>query len=113
MQTIHFSEVQEQLGQWRNTVLAQLKDPASRPDALRLKIEIEQAMACLGFCERHQIQPNARAVHLPEPKTQSPSSEYRIVEDQETDQREHWIEVSLEGTPLRPSPGTLLVLDHQ
>jgi hypothetical protein len=38
---------------------------------------------------------------MPEGRTRTPSSEYRVLEDHETDNREHWIEVVVQGDPLR------------
>jgi len=109
MRAIQFSEVVERLRQWRDTALEQMKDPVSRSEALQLKLQLDGAIDCLRLCERYRIRPDARVVRLPEPQTKTPSSEYRIVEDQETDRREYWIEVTIDGAPLRPAPGSLLI----
>jgi len=109
MRTVQFDEIVKRLHQWRNTVLEQMRDPASKSESARLKLQLDDAIDCLGLCERYQIGPNARVVRLPEPRTNTPSSEYRVVEDQETDQREHWIEVVIDGAPISPAPGSLLI----
>lgn len=109
MRAIQFDEVVERLRQWRDTALEQLRDPASKSEALRRKLQLDDAIDCLRLCERYQIRPDATVVRLPEPQTKSPSCEYRVVEDQETERREHWIEVMINGVPLRPVPGSLVV----
>jgi hypothetical protein len=109
MREIYFGEVVERLRQWQDSVLEQLKDPASKSEALRLKLQLDDAIGCLRPCERYQITPNALVVRLPDPQTNTPSSEFRIIEDQETDQREKWIEVMIDGSPIRPLPGSLLI----
>jgi len=109
MRAIQFGEVVERLGQWRDTVLEQMGDPAPKSEALRLKLQLDDAIDCLRLCERYQIRPNATVVRLPEPQTKTPFSEYRVMEDQETDRREHWIEIMINGVPLRPAPGSLVV----
>jgi hypothetical protein len=109
MRAIQFGEVVERLHQWRNTVLEQMADSTSKSEAVRLKLQLDDAIDCLRLCERYQIRPNATVVRLPEPQTITPSSEYRLVEDRETDRREHWIEVMIDGIPVRPAPGSLLI----
>jgi hypothetical protein len=109
MRAVQFDEIVERLRQWRDTVVEQMKEPASNSGAVRLKIQLDDAIECLRLCERYQIGPKARVVRLPEPRTNTPSSEYRVMEDQETDRREHWIEVVIDGVPIRPAPGSLLI----
>jgi hypothetical protein len=109
MRAIQFDGVLERLRQWRDNLVEQMGDPAPRSEDLRLKLQLDDAIACLRLCEKHQIRPDAMLVRLPEPQTRTPSSEYRVVEDQETDGREHWIEVMINGVPLRPAPGSVVV----
>jgi hypothetical protein len=109
MGAIQFDAVLERLERWRESVVEQLSDPASHAEALRVKLQIDDAIGCLALCERHQIRSDARVIQLPEPRNMTPSSEFRIIEDQESDQREYWIEAMIDGAPIRPVPGTLLL----
>ncbi|WP_409306990.1 hypothetical protein [Pectobacterium sp. B1J-3] len=77
--------------------------------ALPSKLQLDDAIQCLQFCQQHQITAAANVIQLPMPQTATPSSEYRIVEDHETDQQEYWTELSLNHHPVRPSPGVLLL----
>ena len=80
-----------------------------RQSALGEKIELDRAIGCLRLCMRYDISPTDRVSVLPEPTTLTPSSEYRIVEDHESDDRAWWTEVRIDGYPLRPVPGALIV----
>ncbi len=74
-----------------------------------LKVEIERAIGCLNFCSSYAIRPARRVIRLPDPQTLSPSSEFRVVEDNESDEREHWIEVEVDGESIRPVPGSIIL----
>ncbi len=109
MKTVKFDVVVGMMRQWRESLLDRLRDPATREEALRLKLQLDDAIDCLELCERHQIRPDASVVVVPEPQTRSPSSELRLVEDHECDSREVWTEVMLDGLPVRPLPGSLII----
>lgn len=109
MRAIQFDAVLERLEEWRESLLDRLSDPALQAETLRVKLQIDDAIGCLRLCERYQITSGASVVQLPEPDTRTPSSEFRIIEDQESEKRECWNEVMIDGAPIRPAPGTLLV----
>lgn len=73
------------------------------------KLQLDDAIASLRFCEAHAITAAAVVTQLPETRTRTPSSEYRIVEDHESDDRELWTELHVDQHPVRPSPGMLLL----
>lgn len=97
----------------RDVVVAQLRDESKHgresQAILSHKFELDRAIGCLQLCERYGIQPGAAVIVLPEKNTTTPLSEYRVVEDCETDDRAGWIEVEVEGSPVRPIPGALIV----
>lgn len=109
MGTVKFDDVIAKLRRWRESLLGQLPDPATRDEVLKLKRQLDEAIGCLELCERHQIRPDACVIALPEPETLSPSTEFRLVEDHESDRREDWTEVTLDGVPVRPLPGSLIL----
>ena len=109
MKTVKFNEVTGMLRTWRESLTDRLQDPATRDEALRLKRQLDDAIGCLELCEQHQIRPDVSVIALPEPRTMSPSSEFRVVEDQESDRRDDWIEVTLDDVPVRPLPGSLII----
>jgi hypothetical protein len=109
MKTVKFDEITGILRQLRLSVLHGLRDPATRDEALELKRQLDDAIGCLELCERHQIRPDANVVTVPEPQTRSPSSEFRLVEDHQSDRREVWTEIMFDGEPVRPLPGSLII----
>jgi hypothetical protein len=109
MNTFTFDEVFGMLRLWRESLLDRLRDPATRDAALKLKHQLDDAIGCLELCERHQIRPDASVVTLPESQTRSLSSEFRLVEDHESDHRDVWTEVMVDGIPARLLPGSLII----
>ena len=77
---------------------------------IQRKTELDDAIGCLQLCQRHQIGPRARVLVLPEPLTRTPSSEFRLMEDHESEDRQHWREVLVDGVPHRPRAGDLFIL---
>jgi hypothetical protein len=50
-----------------------------------------------------------RSIVMPLGRTKTPSSEFRVVEDNESDDRALWTEVEIEREPLRLYPGAVVV----
>ncbi|MDR2326167.1 MAG: hypothetical protein LBE51_12300 [Acidovorax sp.] len=102
-----FAEALHALAQLRAQLVEELKQ--GQRDRLAHKLQLDDAIACLQWCEAHSITASAKVTQLPETRTRTPSSEYRIVEDHETEDRSIWTELQQGSQPLRPSPGMLLV----
>lgn len=102
-----FCEVITQLESLRSQVIADLK----QGDNFRLqsKLQLDDAIQCLKFCRTHDITASAKVIRLPETRTRTPSSEYRILEDHETEDRNGWTELKVGSAQIRPAPGTLLI----
>ncbi len=104
-----FAAVLEKLNLWRDEVLVQLRDPLAHAETLTLKLQLDAAIAALEFCERHQIRPEAPVTVLPDLKTQSPSSAFRIAEDHESDNKANWVELEINDWHLELSPGDIII----
>ena len=61
---------------------------------------IEYSLYLLKKCEQFEIKPKSIFTKLPKQVCQSPSSDYRIVEDCETDDPKWWIEAKIESKRL-------------
>jgi hypothetical protein len=109
MRELRFDEVIASLRRWQESLAERLRDSATRDGAVQLKRQLDDAIECLELCERYQVRPNAKVIVLPETETRSPSSEFRLIEDHESDRSEHWTEVMLNGARVRPSPGSLII----
>lgn len=109
MSDVAFESVLSKLRLWRFDVTASLADPEKQHEFFQSKLELDQAIACLEFCRQHSIRPNSRVIVIPDLSTTTPSSEFRLIEDNETDNRDHWIEVKVDGEFIRPSTGSLII----
>lgn len=58
---------------------------------------IEHSIKLLKKCDKHGIAAGSIFTKLPQKQCDSPSSEYRIIEDGETDDPEYWQEVAIEN----------------
>ena len=106
-QKSRFPEVLQELQLLRSQVIEDLKQ--GDDSRLQVKLQLDDAIQCLRFCETHAITASAKVIQLPETRTRTPSSEYRILEDHETEDRDVWTELKIGPVEVRPSPGTLLI----
>ena len=106
---LEFEEVIVKLRAWREEIMVELRSPETHDKAIQLKRQLDAAINCLEFCQRHQIRPNSEVVVLPDTQTQTPSSNYRVLEDHETDDREHWVELEINGEQLQLYPGDIII----
>ena len=83
-----FQPVLESLAQQRNLLLERLKQ--GDKSVLPAKLQLDDAIATLQFCERHRITASAKVLELPETRTRTPSSDYS-------------------GQAVHPLPGNLLL----
>jgi hypothetical protein len=104
-----FKSVLPKLRLWRSEVIQSFADQGKQHEGVQLKVELDQAISCLELCQEHDILPSSRLLVIPDPSTMTPSSEYRLVEDNETEDREKWIEAKVNGQFIRPLPGSLIV----
>ena|SRR5579871_2899949 len=75
-----------------------------------LRREFAEAKRCLEMCARLGLDGRERTYVLPLPGTVSPSSEYRLVEDHETDDHKYWTEIVIDGARVRPRPHWVLIV---
>ncbi len=104
-----FTTVLQRLSLWRDEVLVQLRAPLGDTEALTLKLDLDAAIAALKFCERYQIRPEAPVTVLPELKTRSPSSAFRVAEDHESDNQANWVELEINEWHLELYPGDIII----
>jgi hypothetical protein len=69
--------------------------------------ELDLACQQLELCERWGILP--RSIIRALPTTRCEGSEYRVMDDCETDDREHWSEAEFDGRKLRLGGGALII----
>jgi hypothetical protein len=71
--------------------------------------EIDLACKRLELCEQWGIFPKSIVRALPQQKCENGSSDYRIMEDCETESRQHWLEADFNGRTHRFNAGDLIV----
>ena len=106
---VNYDEVIELLDLELVKIVEQLKVKRSKA-LIAKKKQIDNAIKWLKKGMEHQISPDAKSIVLPEKRTQTPSSEYRLIEDHETDDKQYWTEVKINDSELRPLPGDLLLM---
>jgi hypothetical protein len=104
-----FKSLLPKLRSWRAAVIQGLADPEKRQEGLQLKSELDQAIAWLELCQEFGLCPSPKVIVIPQPGTTTPSSEYRLIEDNETDDRGQWIEAKVNGQFIRPLPGSIII----
>lgn len=103
-----YARVRARLAEWYLQILGELRDGADA-ERVALKGELEEASRCLELCDRVGIDGAAQVHVLPFLEGRGGYSEYRILVDAETEDREHWLEPSINGEPVRLHPGDLVV----
>lgn len=104
-----FEEVTAKIRRWREEIVAELRAPETYDKALHIKRQLDAAIECLEFCQQHQISPDAEVLVLPMTQTRTPASNYRVLEDHETDQQEYWVELKINNQPLHLYPGDMII----
>ena len=94
---------------WREQAIDELRLSATHDDALQAKRQLDDAVNCLQFCQRHQLRFNSEVTVLPNTQTRTPASNYRVLEDHETEARECWVELEINGKPLHLYPGDIVI----
>ena len=79
----------------------------------KTKLELDRAISCLEFCNEHNLfidkKEKYSAFELPLPVGTGCFSDYRIVDDCETEDKEFWRELKFEGKKVFLSPGDIII----
>jgi hypothetical protein len=103
-----YSHVINLLRQELEQILLQLQQNATQADIIK-KNELKNAIVILEYCHTNEISGNIKVTVIPEAPVQTPSPEFRLMFDNETDKRELWSEVLVNGKPVRPQQGALIL----
>ncbi|WP_313563423.1 hypothetical protein [Ruminiclostridium cellobioparum] len=103
------ANVIEKLHELRNIEVEKLK--AGNKDSLKSKLELDRAIKCLSFCNKNNLftntNENYQVIELP--MTSDLYSEYRIIDDCETEDRNMWKELELDNNKLFLHPGDIVI----
>ena len=94
----------------RDQAISELKGSGPRGVALEIKLEIDRAMAVLRLASHLELKGSEKCFVLPDTLVPTPSSQYRIVEDNETDEPQFWREVASDSGQLRLLPRDVVLM---
>jgi|LSQX01.2.fsa_nt_gb hypothetical protein len=93
----------------RNIEIEKLK--TGNKDSLKSKLEFDRAIKCLSFCNENNLfrnnNENYQVIELP--MTSDLYSEYRIIDDCETEDRSTWKELKFDNNKLFLHPGDIII----
>lgn len=92
-------------------VEVQLSDSGGNQELVTRKNSLMASLSLLRQMSAHKVTPKATIISLPLPQTHF--SEYRIMADEESDDRSCWTELEIEGTPLTAIVGDILILNSE
>lgn len=79
-------------------------------ESINDKRNIDNAIKWLKKGMENQINPDFNVIVIPEKVTKTASSEFRLIEDHESDDKKNWTEVKINDSELRPLPGDFLIM---
>ena len=106
---IRYSNIISEIEKEINSIILKLKENKSE-ELLIKKNEYGNALKWLRKGEEYQINPKSKFIVLPQQSTKTPSSEFRIIEDNESDDIKNWTQVKVQDLELRPSPDDILII---
>ena len=109
--TLHLPQVLHTLQQERENCIAALRSQTDAEAALAYKQQLDAAIACLQWCERHQVSGNSPVQVLPFPR--NAFGEYVLLEANENGDYLPEPVQDLHQQAIAPDAGDLIVhLDH-
>ena len=107
-----FPQVIQLLKELQAKLVEQLRESVEATDLVRQKVQVDDALRCLDFCDCHNLNTTARVIELP--NKGAGYFEYRIMIDNETDDRDSWTELlDDKGEPIRAVVEDLLILNSE
>lgn len=80
---------------------------------IKRKDSLKKSMRLLHKLANFEVNPKAVIHELPLPECRGHFSEFRVIDDHETEDKEYWTEVVVDGSPIRAIVGDLLILNSE
>lgn len=104
-------QVLSKLEDERNAIITQLSN--GRKECLSVKLELDRAIACLGFCEQYGLfdcgEDKPAVLKLPEGQ-RGGWTRYRLMDDCETNDRNEWKELKHDGKSVVLGPMDIVIM---
>lgn len=81
--------------------ITQCSDVEKKAELIGNKILLEHSINLLKKCDEYGVCAGSLFTKLPPAKVSTPSSDYRVVEDYESDDSKYWKEVTIESRPFK------------
>ncbi|QQS07108.1 MAG: hypothetical protein IPK50_09475 [Fibrobacterota bacterium] len=105
---MNFTIIKQKLDCIRNDCISSLRAKKSEA-ALEEKKAIDALISLVRWAELYDIQPNSTVIRLPNSLIQSPSSAFRIIDDNETENRQNWTDLTRTSEAFFLQPGDILI----
>jgi hypothetical protein len=86
-----------------------IEENRDKESNIKLKQELSQIIYLLDILNIHTINKNTIETVVELPPSDTGYSEYRVINDCESDHSENWIELSLNNQPLRLAEGDIII----
>ena len=93
-------------------ITSDLRGGVATKDAVKCKHALQRGIRVLELAEALGISGHEVPTVMPMGRTRTPSSEFRVLEDHETDDQSCWTEVEVKGDPLRLHPGDIVLVQR-
>lgn len=106
---IEFS-IEEILKKMISIITNSIKNSSSKSRLIAKKKEFESLLRLLNWAKKNEIVAGQIVYTLPANIINSPSSNYRIVDDCETDDQTQWIELTIDNEKLFLTAGDKIII---
>ena len=80
---------------------------------IKRKDSLVNSLRLLRQLSAFEVEPKAKIHTLPLPQSVGAFSEFRLMDDQETEDRNVWMELEIEGEPVRAIVGDIIILNSE
>jgi hypothetical protein len=92
-----------------SVITEEIKKSSDKSPLIEKKKEIQRLIRLMVWAQKNGIRSEEKVVTLPDNIVASPSSNYRIVDDCETDDKTRWLELTLDNEKLLLNPGDKII----
>lgn len=86
-----------------------IRNDIDKASNLRLKKELSEAIYLLNILKQHQISKKTVEAIIELPSSNTGYSDYRIINDCESDDPDHWLEVRINDEKIRLAEGDIVI----
>ncbi|MBK8801179.1 MAG: hypothetical protein IPN71_03820 [Fibrobacteres bacterium] len=112
MGRMNFLIINQKIERIRSECISNLRIQKTK-EALEDKKSLDELVSLVRWAELHNIQPNSTVICLPNLTIQSPSSAFRIIDDNETESRNLWTDLTQIDNKFFLQTGDIVLKNHK